>query len=434
MLQMLGLWSIKLMYNTICVELFYFALVVGCFEYHVENPGDQSVVEHNLIPRIVVKSPGNYSTVNLPFSFRYVSTGACISEVYIDGISLFRGAHTKDNDFAVNFTVPYLSYETHHALIDIVDSEGNLLEAGIVSLNFHVSADSVGDTEDHYDEVEPTDVYDPNLSEEDKARAVLKDGWLLIHQNIEFTRIEPIDSCEDMGWTKRKIPRKIYDAFQFFNELDILEIRLHELQNVVHRFILIEATRTHSNQLKPLYYELNKQRFAQFHSKILHLIVEDLPNSTDPWVLENFQRNAILRGLSGAHPNDLVVIADVDEIPASYVLDAVRSCDGPTSPTWLYTRFFNFKFEWEFLGQWKHPQVVRFANLIPGAAGSVTPQQVRMGAMTPRHTKIESAGWHCSFFTDAEGVIQKVKAFTHQELNRAVGQAPMMRDRMNAAR
>jgi beta-1,4-mannosyl-glycoprotein beta-1,4-N-acetylglucosaminyltransferase len=421
---MLRFWSKNLKKNTICIELLYYAIFAGCFEHHEKKFTYLPVVEeHALIPRIVVKYPLNGSTANLPVSFRYMSTGECISELYIDGISLFRGFHSKDNNFTVDFAVPYLSYESHLASIDIVDSEGNLLEAGIVSLDFVVSADAVADAGDYYDEIEPTDAYDPNLSNEDKAKAVLKDGWLLIHQSIEFTRIEPIDSCKDIGWMERKKPRRIYDAFQFFNELDILEIRLHELQNVVHKFVLVEATRTHSNQPKPLYYELNKQRFSQFHNKILHIIVDDLPNSTDPWVLENFQRNTILRGLREAHPNDLVVIADVDEIPASYVLDAVRSCDGPTSPTWLYSRFFNFKFEWEFLGQWKHPQVVRFANLLPGAAGSVTPQQVRMGAMTPSHTKIESAGWHCSFFSDAEGVIQKVKAFTHQELNREVHHA-----------
>lgn len=57
------------------------------------------------------------------------------------------------------------------------------------------------------------------------------------------------------------------------------------------------------------------------------------------------QRNTLVRGLTSSHPNDLVVIADVDEIPAGYILDLIRSCDGPSSPTWLYSRFFNFKFE-----------------------------------------------------------------------------------------
>jgi hypothetical protein len=52
-----------------------------------------------------------------------------------------------------------------------------------------------------------------------------------------------------------------------------------------------------------------------------------------------------------------------------------------------------------------------------GAFRPVMPQQVRMGTMRSQHTKIESGGWHCSFFTDADGVLDKVAAFTHQELN-----------------
>jgi hypothetical protein len=32
----------------------------------------------------------------------------------------------------------------------------------------------------------------------------------------------------------------------------------------------------------------------------------------------------LVRGLQGAYPSDLVVIADVDEIPAGYVLDLIR--------------------------------------------------------------------------------------------------------------
>ncbi|TAH23917.1 MAG: hypothetical protein EAZ07_10320, partial [Cytophagales bacterium] len=35
----------------------------------------------------------------------------------------------------------------------------------------------------------------------------------------------------------------IYDCFAFFNELELLEIRLNELNNVVDKFVLVEATR-----------------------------------------------------------------------------------------------------------------------------------------------------------------------------------------------
>ncbi|MBO9668238.1 MAG: N-acetylglucosaminyltransferase, partial [Bdellovibrio sp.] len=37
---------------------------------------------------------------------------------------------------------------------------------------------------------------------------------------------------------------KVYDCFSFFNELDLLEIRLNELDSVVDHFVLMEATKT----------------------------------------------------------------------------------------------------------------------------------------------------------------------------------------------
>jgi hypothetical protein len=40
----------------------------------------------------------------------------------------------------------------------------------------------------------------------------------------------------------------IYDCFTFFNELELLELRLHELAGVVDKFVLVEATQTHSSR------------------------------------------------------------------------------------------------------------------------------------------------------------------------------------------
>ena len=56
----------------------------------------------------------------------------------------------------------------------------------------------------------------------------------------------------------------VYDCFQFFNELDILKIRLNVLSPVVDKFVISEATETFSGLKKPLYYEENKELFAAF--------------------------------------------------------------------------------------------------------------------------------------------------------------------------
>lgn len=114
----------------------------------------------------------------------------------------------------------------------------------------------------------------------------------------------------------------IYDCFTFFNELDLLEIRLNVLKDVVDRFVLVESPWTHTGDPKPLFFKLNKARYEMFSSRIIHVVVDDFPpprpkmtERNRAWINENFQRNAISRGLVGAHDDDVVLISDLDEIP-----------------------------------------------------------------------------------------------------------------------
>ena len=66
--------------------------------------------------------------------------------------------------------------------------------------------------------------------------------------------------------------RKIYDVFLFHNELDMLELRLIELEHVVDCFVIIEQPHTLTGTPKPLYFkEHNTTRFARFMNKIITL-------------------------------------------------------------------------------------------------------------------------------------------------------------------
>ena len=57
---------------------------------------------------------------------------------------------------------------------------------------------------------------------------------------------------------------KIYDCFTFFNELDLLEIRLNELNDVVDYFVIVEGKKTFQNNPKPLFLLENIDRFKKF--------------------------------------------------------------------------------------------------------------------------------------------------------------------------
>lgn len=106
----------------------------------------------------------------------------------------------------------------------------------------------------------------------------------------------------------------VYDCFQFFNELDMLKIRLNVLNDVVDRFVISEATETFSGIKKPLYYEENKEMFAEFADKIIHVVVEDTPEG-GTHERDTFQKNAVTRGLVGCTDDDVIIFSDLDEIP-----------------------------------------------------------------------------------------------------------------------
>jgi beta-1,4-mannosyl-glycoprotein beta-1,4-N-acetylglucosaminyltransferase len=112
---------------------------------------------------------------------------------------------------------------------------------------------------------------------------------------------------------------RLFDCFTFFNELDLLEIRLETLDSVVDFFVIVEASITYRADPKPLYFELNKQRFAKFLPKIRHIIVDDLPTEKgfdQNWQRETLQRAALERGLADASDEDIIMLSDLDEIPS----------------------------------------------------------------------------------------------------------------------
>ena len=60
----------------------------------------------------------------------------------------------------------------------------------------------------------------------------------------------------------------IYDCFTFFNELDLLEIRLNILDEYTDYFVIGESYETFSGLKKPLYYYENRERFEKWNDKI----------------------------------------------------------------------------------------------------------------------------------------------------------------------
>ena len=52
----------------------------------------------------------------------------------------------------------------------------------------------------------------------------------------------------------------LVDAFMFYNEFDVLELRLEVLDRYVDQFVLVEAEVNHIGGPKPLFFSENKER------------------------------------------------------------------------------------------------------------------------------------------------------------------------------
>ena len=121
----------------------------------------------------------------------------------------------------------------------------------------------------------------------------------------------------------------IVDCFPFFNELDLLEIRLNELSSIVDLFVLTEGTLTFRANKKQLYFADNKSLFSKFNIK--HIVIDDYSrvNIADPWALEEHQRQTGIYHVIDMKlsQSDMVLVSDCDEISRAEAVNNVYEID-----------------------------------------------------------------------------------------------------------
>lgn len=211
---------------------------------------------------------------------------------------------------------------------------------------------------------------------------------------------------------------KVYDCFLFFNELDLLEVRLNELQSKVDHFVLVESCETFRGLEKPFYYEESKKRFEKFADKIIHVKLEDKFQSDSAWKRESYQRNQIMRGLKNCKNEDLILVSDVDEIPRASSIDAIRYALTEKRQRLValeqtnYRYFMNTK---EKKIVWAGTSATFYKTL-----KTITPDSMRSKRKVHDYDgflyyKIPHAGWHFTSIGGLEKFKEKLAAFSHAE-------------------
>ena len=205
---------------------------------------------------------------------------------------------------------------------------------------------------------------------------------------------------------------RVFDCFTFSTELDLLAFRLDLLAPVVDQFVLVEAPRTFSGLNKPLYFEENRHRFKRHLDRITHIVVDDLPlPEPDRWVPEHFQRNAILRGLQDAAPDDIALVTDVDEIPDPEVVQRLRGERFETAALEMRVSYY--------YANWESSDVQSLGGV--SRVGSLSsPHDLRPSSPLLR---ITNAGCHLAYLMSPGDIARKYTWFAHEELDQPTTRA-----------
>eukprot|EP01018_Ginkgo_biloba_P031137 Gb_23410 [translate_table: standard] len=212
--------------------------------------------------------------------------------------------------------------------------------------------------------------------------------------------------CYLHGWRVRQIPRRVFDAVLFSNELDMLEIRWQELLPLVTKFVILESDKTFTGLPKPLFFANNRGRFEFADPKVVYGMLpgRQLLPGEDPFVLETEHRVSLDRLLreAGIWYGDLLIMSDVDEIPSPHTINLLRWCDN--IPSVMHLQLRNYLYSFEFLvdyNSWR-------------ASAHLYQYFTRYGHYRQTDELFVDAGWHCSFcFRHISEFIFKMKAYSH---------------------
>ena len=119
---------------------------------------------------------------------------------------------------------------------------------------------------------------------------------------------------------------RVFDTTTFFEEKLMMDLRFNILDPFVDKFIVCEATFSHSGKKKEI--KFDKKDFPKFQDKIVHIIIDKDPvektlnqNNNSNLLRQNSiqrietQRNYISKALEDADKNDYIIYSDNDEIP-----------------------------------------------------------------------------------------------------------------------
>ncbi len=214
----------------------------------------------------------------------------------------------------------------------------------------------------------------------------------------------------------------IYDCFPFFNEFELLTIRLHELASVVDKFVIVESDCTHAGHRKPLWFQEKKHLFRPWADKIVHAIASlsgntaaEREQSQREWIWRKLMELSIRDTDVAAEDRfvtdkDFILMGDADEIPRHEAVVAAKNYANQGDIGFgqnIYQYHLNARIGDEWIG-------TRMASIALIKRNGWSMHHMRH--KTPSFA-MKNAGWHFGFMGGADRVRLKIQSYMHTEFN-----------------
>lgn len=229
---------------------------------------------------------------------------------------------------------------------------------------------------------------------------------------------------------------KIFDCFMYFDEDEVLDVRLNFLDKYVDYFVIVESGYNHKGEKRDPQFDLSK--FKKFKDKIIYILKNEIPEGIEKikdndneneqyrksiynaWKRENLQRNRILEGLTDANPNDWIIISDLDEIPN---LEKINFNNINQKLIFFNQLMMYYKFNLKldnFI--WIGSRACKFKDLVsPQWLRDIKSKKFYWWRVDILFSKkkynnikfVDDGGWHFSYLKTPDKIEKKLKSYLH---------------------
>lgn len=238
----------------------------------------------------------------------------------------------------------------------------------------------------------------------------------------------------------------IIDSFLFFQELDLLEIRLEYLYPFIDKFIIVEARQSFKGNVKDFIFEKNIKRFSKYINKIYYFKIENTYNNYQELkalfensnskilkkigrfinehsyydkenlshLLDTFHRECIHIPLKeNCKDEDIILLSDLDEIPDYKIIKKLIMKQKKE----LISVFVQHEFQY-FLNNYANSN---WFGTIVGPYKLIKNHSLNLLRKdSKKFPIISNSGYHFTSIGDKKTIINKIENWGHQEYNHRI--------------